>query len=135
MSYRSNVRIIMGPKAYELLESNCLKSENLDVKNMVLKPSDIDKECLYYTNDGEQKEDAVYIEWDDIKWNDTYEDIIAVIDTLGEIDSIVEEDEDKLEEYFYKFMKIGEDNASLEITNDDDDEYVEDYYIVCGFSM
>ena len=134
MSYRSNIRIIMGPKAYALLESNCLKSENLDVKNMVLKPSDIDKECLYYTNDGEQKEDAVYIEWDDIKWKDTNEDIIAVISTLNEIDSIVEEDEDKLEEYFYKFMKIGENNESIEFTNDYDDEYVEEYYIVCGFS-
>lgn len=136
---RNNVRIILGPDAYELLEKNCLSSDCESVKMMIEKPSIKETGCKYpiwVNDDYEDMYDAVYIGWDDIKWSDRFEDVNTVINTLKECDDIVENDPSKDRYYFYKFMRIREDGYSEEYTNDDDDidRYVEDYYVVHGFS-
>ena len=125
MAYRSDVKILMGEKAYELLKNNCLKSDKDYVREMVEKPSWFEK------ND----DNSVLIGWSYVKWYSNYEDVKAVELTLRELDGIIEEDESKLDDYFYKKIEIGEDNRTEESTNDYGDEFVSDFYVECDFSI
>lgn len=133
MGYRSEVRLLMGPKAYELLKANCRNSTDKIAKN-TLKDVEMETDIVYYNKALYEHEDAVYIKWHDVKWYDSYEDVKIVMRTLNELDTIVTNEEEILDEYFYKFMKIGEDGESIEYTNDEMEEFTEGYYIVHGFS-
>lgn len=125
MAYRSDVKILMGEKAYELLKNNCLKSDKDYVREMVERPS------WFEEND----DNSVLIGWSYVKWYNGYEDVKAVELTLRELDGIIEEDDSKLNDYFYKKIEIGEDNRTEESTNDYDDEFVSDFYVECNFSI
>lgn len=135
MGYYSKVRIIMGPKAYELLKNNCLKSNNEDAKDLLRKPYMKDDETIYYDSNDIEQDNAVYIGWNEIKWYERYESISIIMNTLDQLDKIVDDDEYELQDYFYKFMKIGEDNENEELTNDEYGEFTKEYHIICEFSI
>ena len=128
MGYRSDVKILMGLKAYEVLKSTCEASENEYVREMVQKPSSL-------TIDSEAN--RVLIGWEWYKWYDGYEEIDAVEGVLNNLSEWVEEkpDEYPLKDYYYKQIRIGEDNATEEHTNDRYEEYVCDFYVTCQFSL
>ena len=128
MGYRSDVKILMGTKAYELLKTTCLQSENEYVRAMVEKPSrlDIDSAAGH-----------VLIGWEWYKWYDGYAEIDAVEHVLHKLDALVEEEPERypLADYFYKKIRIGEDNETEESSNDPCEEYVCDFYVECRFSL
>lgn len=132
MGYRSNVKIKMGLKAYELLEKTCLESENEYINKMIT------GESTKIT----KKDDYVLIGWTYVKWYTGYDDVKAVIRVLKELSEIVENDEsegderDKLiKDYFFKLIDIGEDNRTEEYTNDEDEIYTSDFYSVVEFFL
>lgn len=130
MGYRSQVKILMGPKAFELLKENCLKHDLQIVRDMV------DPEQSFVEIE-KQEDESVLIGWNSVKWQPYYEDIKTIENSLKELNEIVENDcdGDKLEDYFYKLIQIGEDNRCEESTNDPDEQYVSDFYVDCSFSM
>ena len=125
MGYMSNVKIKMGTDAYKLLKETCEASEKDYIRDMV-KPSI----CEEFKEDG-----YVTIEWPYCKWYNSFEDVTSVNNVLRELDSIVEEDSDKLDTYFYKIIRIGEDNQTDDDTNDYDGEFTDDFYVECHFSI
>lgn len=124
MGYRSDVRIKMGVKAYELLEKRCLEHKEQHVHEMVTDPDNFVR-----------KEDYVIIGWNYVKWYTYCDDVVTVENTLKELNEIVEADESKLKDYFYKKIELGEDNATEEATNDYDWEYTDDFYVEVKFSL
>lgn len=133
MGYRSEVRLLMGPKAYELLKNNCKNSID-KIAQKALDDAEIETGIVYYNEKDNEKEDAVYIKWHDVKWYEGYEDVDIIMTTLQQLDDL-DYDSNKLSEYFYKFMEIGEDDENNEQTNDDCGDYTADYYITCSFSQ
>lgn len=139
MGYRSDVKIKMGRKAYELLSKNCKAaainyskeigdtSAGNFISEMITDP-DVFKEYKCSA-------DTVLIGWNYSKWYKNYKDVKAVEDTLLELNEIVGNDESKLEDYFYKKIEIGEDNATTEQTNDYNEIYTNDFYVKCCFSL
>lgn len=136
MSTLSNARIFMGPKAYELLENNFLASKSEEVRKLITEPYIIEKGRVCYVN-GYEKEDAVYIGWNSLKWFPYYDDIKIILNTIRELNKIVEEDEedDKLQDYFYKMIVMFENNSITVETNDENEEYTEEFYVECKFSF
>lgn len=124
MGYRSNVKVLMSPKAFELLKENCLKSDIDYVKKMV------DERYIQ-----EKDDERVIMFWDDCKWYSNYEDVKAVEGTLTQLNELIEKDESLLADYFYKKIEIGEDGRIDESSNDEDDEFTSELYPISGFSI
>lgn len=127
MSYRQNVKILMGLKAYEYLEQTCLTSEDESVQEMVTQPSQFKK-----------SETEVLIGWDDYDWDRLeYQSIYEVERALSQLDHFVENDPQTypLEDYFYKIIRIGSELKFSEKTNDEYGEYTSDFYVQANFSM
>lgn len=143
MGYRSNVKLLISKKGFEKLKEYCLKSNKECVKNMV----DINTEGL---DDFECNCDAVYegsrynkklpkesvmLTWSDVKWYQTFEDVQAVENILEELNKVVEKEPDLIGDYYYKLIEIGEDGLVSEETNDEDNKFVEDFYVIQDFSL
>lgn len=134
MGYTSNVKILMGKKAFDLLKARCLASEDENVRAMVDAKENY-VEIQTSEENGSYPEDSVSIKWVGFKWYNNYEEVKAINRVLTELDSNVEEIPESIKDYFYKMIQIGEDNATDERSNDDDDEYVSDFYVNCEFSI
>ena len=120
MSTRSTVKIKLGPKAEEFLKEHVLQTSDKYAIQLIENP--------HFLDNG-------FIGWCDIKWYSHYSDVGAVLNALEELDKIVEEDPEKLKEYYYKMIQIEEDNSTYETTNDEDEEYTSDFYVICDFSL
>ena len=48
---------------------------------------------------------------------------------------MVEEEPALIDEYFYKLIEIGEDGSIREETNDENEKFVSDFYVIQDFSM
>lgn len=125
MGYRSNVKLLISKEGYNMLEEACKNSDKDYIREMVESPAIFD----------DTDDDYTIIGWMDVKWYLNYEDVKAVMNVLSELDDLVEENEEELEKYFYKMIKIGEDNATEEWTNDYDEEYTSHFYVECNFSL
>lgn len=134
MGYTSNVKILMGKKAFELLKERCSASEDEDIRNMVIQRENNVEIDTSETN-GAYPENSVSILCGAFKWYSNYEEIKAVENTLLELNEMVEEDPEKLKDYFYKKIQVGEDGATYESTNDENDEYVSDFYTNVDFNI
>lgn len=131
MSYYSNVKLLIADKGYEMLKEKCLKSTEQYVKDMILKVNSLQTSEDYSLIPKNSK----LLTWKSCKWRESFKDVGAVISTLKELDSIVEEDHKKLEHYFYKLIEIEESNETNIMTNDEDEVYTEDFYVECDFSI
>lgn len=106
MGYRSTVKIMLEPKAYEKV-MNSIKEYN-------------DKCGEEYTpfkpdSDITNKDGVHIIMWEDVKWYDSFEDVQSVEKVLRKLNDLSDDD---LECYRYKELRIGEDNATEEYSND-----------------
>lgn len=124
MGYRSDVKIKMGLDAYKLLENSIESSEIECARDMIATANDL-----------QIKENYVTIYWQYVKWYESYSDVKAVLDVLKELDKIVEDKPELLDTYYYKLIEIGEDNATSESTNDYDQYFTDDFYVICDFSL
>lgn len=88
-------------------------------------------EADFFNNNG----DYVILGWDYIKWYSSYKDVKAILNILKELNTIVEKDCNKLSEYFYKIIEVGEDNATTEYSNDDYCEYTANFYVYFKFNL
>ena len=121
MGYRSNVRIKISKKGFEMVEENIKKSKYTDMLNFDVKE--------------ELSDGAVLFGYDCVKWYFNFNDVQTVESILRKLDTMVEENPEALEEYFYKEIQIGEDGAITEYSNDEDEEFVEDFYVCTSFSL
>lgn len=124
MGYRSDVKILMGDKALELMKETLKNHSKEYVRELIERPS-------FYSEEPNNN----IIGWSYVKWYPDYEDVSAVLSVLSELDRIVDNDPDKLDDYYYKLIELGEDNATSISTNDYDEEFTHDFYISCEFSM
>ena len=91
MSYRSEVAIAMRKEDYELLKGFDEGNQNL---LDLLKVATV-----------REKEDAISLYWDWLKWYDSFSEVQAIEEFLGRLS-----DEDKP----YKFIRIGEEWDDIE---------------------
>lgn len=125
MNYmRSNVKVILGIKAYDILKENCLKTNKQEVMDIVLAPDDFTK-----------AEDYILIGWENIMWSEDFEEIVTVKETLSQLDELVEKNAEKIKDYFYKIIQIEDTNYIMQDSNDLYEEYTSDFYVICNFSM
>lgn len=135
MGYRSDVKLLIAKKGYELLKDTCLKSDKDYVRNMVdVNSSGLDS-IEFSESNKSLPNNSVMLEWNDVKWYSHYEDVIAIESTLRKLDEMVEEDPEKLDDYFYKKIEIEENGAITEDTNDYDSEFVGNFYVIQHFSL
>ena len=135
MGYRSNVKLLISKKGFKKLEEQCLKSDDDCVRNMIkidingldLFESSVDNTAL--------PKDSIMLGWNYVKWYQNFKDVQAVENVLRELDDMVEEEPALIDEYFYKLIEIGEDGAIREETNDENEKFVSDFYVIQDFSM
>lgn len=135
MGYRSDVKLLIAKKGYELLKDTCLKSDKDYVRNMVNINSDGLDSIEFSESNKSLPNNSVILGWNDVKWYSHYEDVTAIESTLRKLDEMVEEDPEKLDDYFYKKIEIEENGAITEDTNDYDSEFVGNFYVIQHFSL
>lgn len=121
MGYRSELRIKISKQGFEMIKENIEKSK---YKTM------LDFDVREELNDG-----AMLFGYDCIKWDPNYKEVDAIESVLRKLDKLVKDNPDSLEKYFYKEIKIGEDGNITENSNDDDEQFVEDFYAYTSFSL
>lgn len=135
MGYRSNVKLLISKKGFEKLEEQCLKSDNNYVRDMI--KIDTDGLDLFESsvNNTALPKDSIMLGWTDVKWYQDFEDVQTVEDVLSELDNMVKEEPALIDEYFYKLIEIGEDGRTREETNDENEKFVSDFYVIQDFSI
>ena len=104
MGYRSNVSIIMEEKIYNEVKANMNAFTYENGEHMsahctkVRTASDGSKEYL--------------LEWHDVKWYRSYEDVSSVEDVLDKYR------DEEIDGYRFKKIEVGEDNQTEKVTND-----------------
>lgn len=131
MGYRSDVKLVISKKGYDMIAENCAKSDKEWVRNMLTENTITETS----KDNNNLRDDAISVEWNCVKWYRHFEDVSAVEDILDMLDKKVEENPELLDDYFYKLIAIGEDNYTTERTNDLDYEILDDFYVECRFSF
>lgn len=121
MGYRSDVTILVQPKAYELIMKS-IKDFNKTV-DWSFTPNSTKKGNSSYIGD------FYVLNWNCVKWYSEYKDVQSVEQVL---DSLMTDHQEE-EGYGFKQLIIGEDNATEERTNMMDlDSYL---YAVCNAEL
>ena len=128
MGYYSDVKILMGMKAYDVLKTICQQSEKEHVRAMVEQPSSLS------IDEGAQ---SVLIGWENFKWYEGYAEIDTIEEVLGDLCEWVSQEPETypLKDYYFKKIRIGEDNETEEFSNDRYNDYTADFYAECHFSL
>lgn len=103
MGYRSNVTIMLQPKAYEMVMNSINEFNELQTDNYNFAPHE----------DLKNKEGEHLLKWHDVKWYKSFEDVKSVVNVLRELS----EDHEEEDGYGYKFVGVGEDGAFEEESN------------------
>lgn len=134
MGYRSDVKLLVAERVYNLILHEAEQSTIENVKIFIQQPDSV-------VFNEETK--SVLITWEDVKWySGYYPEIILIENILDDLDNLVndcddiEKEEEIVKDNFYKFVRIGEDsNDNEERTNDNFGDYTGELYIVRSFSM
>jgi hypothetical protein len=101
MGYRSDVKILCEPKAYQMIK------DSMDEYN---KTQDLYK---FKPHEIQQKDNFTLLSWYDVKWYYDYEDVQSVESVL---DKLRDEYSDT-EGYGFKKIEVGEDGETVEMAN------------------
>lgn len=114
MGYRSDVTIRCEEKAFQMFKNAW---ETVDFKPHRILESGEDGNYTYTLN------------WNWIKWYDGFEEVEAIMDVCRGLD-----DNEEMG-YAYKFIEIGEDNATTEYANEVGYGVFEDFYVVVDVNL
>ena len=120
---RKNVKILVGKKLLEMIKENCLKSEKNFVREMVSEKNIV------------EKEGKIFLLYQDVKWNERFEDVSAVTSMLKKANEMVERDSKLLDGYYYKLVSLPSAECFDEYSNDDGEAFTESFYGFADFSM
>ena len=104
MGYRSEVAIRCEANAYERFKNVFSKKE------LYITPDKIRHDDEY---------DEYIIQWDWIKWYESYDGIKEIIKVMDKLDE--EHEIDLLDRLGYRFMRLGEDDTDIETRENDYD--------------
>ena len=109
MGYRSDVKILCEPKAYQMIKDS-MEEYNKTQDSYKFEPHEL-----------EQKGKFTLLSWYSVKWYFNYEDVQSVESVL---DKLKEEYSDT-EGYGFKKIEVGEDGETMERSNNYDlDSYL-----------
>lgn len=114
MGYRSDVTIRCEEKAINLFKEAWQK---VDFKPHRMYVSGEKGNCTYT------------LCWDSVKWYAGYEEVEAIMDVCNQLNEYVESG------YAYKFIEVGEDNATEEYGNETGYDVFSDFYIVVDVNL
>ena len=117
MGYRSEVQLMLGLGAYEYLLDRATDEGIYDTMF-----DGVNSTSSYI------KDDRAMIVWSDVKWYNTYNDVMIIESILSELTHNVEQGEFDIETHFFKKIEIGEDNATTVDTNDWDEDFTGEFY-------
>lgn len=120
---RTNVKILVGEKLLEMIKENCLKSEKDFIKEMVGEKHIVEQDGKFF------------LEYNNVKWRESFEDVKAITSMLKKANEMVEEDKELLKDYYYKFVGLPASEDFEEYSNDDDSEFTDDFYGFAEFSL
>lgn len=109
MGYRSDVKILCEPKAYQMIKDS-MDEYNKTQDFYEFKPHEL-----------QQKGDLTLMSWYSVKWYYNYEDVHSVESVLNKLSKEFSDTEG----YGFKKIEVGEDGATVEMTNNYDlDSYL-----------
>lgn len=117
MGYYSDVTIRCEEEAYKEFKQTW--------KEQMFKPTRI------YENKADGKTQYTVC-WDGLKWYDYFPEVQAINEVMKWLDA---EERCDTEGYGYKFIQIGEDNATVENWNERGDCIFTDFYIVIDLNL
>jgi len=126
MGYRSEVTVMCGEKAYEMIKQSIEQYNATSKSSYNFVPHNVE-----FRNDGNE----VYtylLKWHDVKWYHDYSDVSSVESVLNELCSDKYSNKDG---YGFKKIEIGEDNATIECSNEAGEEYGYEFYVQCSMSQ
>lgn len=109
MGYRSDVKILCEPKAYQMIKDS-MEEYNKTQDLYEFRPHEL-----------EQKGDLTLMSWYYVKWYHNYKDVYSVESVLTKL----RDEFSDTEGYGFKKIEVGEDGATEEMTNNYDlDSYL-----------
>ena len=104
MGYRSDVKILCEPKAYQMIKAS-MEEYNKTQDLYEFRPHEL-----------EQKGNLTLMTWYDVKWYYNYEDVGSVENVLDKLRNEYSDTEG----YGFKKIEVGEDGETVEMTNNYD---------------
>lgn len=109
MGYRSNIRCLIYPKNVQEKDTSDTQFDALKLIMNTTFKNVLDMWSAHITFDDKHR--VVDFAVEDVKWYDSFHDVIAVDEMLPEIEGLG---------FCYEFVRVGEENGDVEYRQSDD---------------